>query len=162
MKFQWSVLRALRNAISTISFVLCAVFVALWLRSYHWQEQMTLGITSSDQLIAVSDVGWISGEWIMLSDADLASGHRFGWGWHMSSRPVPADAPVTSDAGFRLELNGPTLVFQFPHWLPIAIALVVGISPWIRWSKRFSLRTLLFMITLVALILGIIRYLPLN
>jgi len=46
---------------------------------------------------------------------------------------------------------------KFPHWLPIlalAMLSVPAALPWLRW--RFSLRTLLIAITLVALILGLI------
>jgi hypothetical protein len=42
-----------------------------------------------------------------------------------------------------------------PHWFPVAILAAIGATPWIRWSKRFSLRTLLVATTLVAVGLGI-------
>jgi hypothetical protein len=44
------------------------------------------------------------------------------------------------------------------HWtLAFAFVLFV-ITPWIRWSKRFSLRTLLIATTLIAVALGLIAY----
>jgi hypothetical protein len=40
--------------------------------------------------------------------------------------------------------------------LPIIIALACCFYPWVYWSKRFSLRTLLIATTLVAVVLGLV------
>jgi hypothetical protein len=45
-----------------------------------------------------------------------------------------------------------------PFWFVTLVAVVGGLIPWIRWSKRFSLRTLLIATTLVAVVLGLIGY----
>jgi hypothetical protein len=41
-----------------------------------------------------------------------------------------------------------------PHWFLAVAATTLAYVPWLRWSKRFSLRTLLIVTTLVALVLG--------
>jgi hypothetical protein len=49
------------------------------------------------------------------------------------------------------------VVFFVPDWLVLVLVTMVGILPWydqVRW--RFSLRTLLIAITLVAVVLGLI------
>ena len=40
----------------------------------------------------------------------------------------------------------------------LAILAIVAAAPWIRWSKRFSVRTLLIATTLVAVLLGLVVY----
>jgi hypothetical protein len=51
----------------------------------------------------------------------------------------------------------PDLVLvRTPIWIPsVALALLAGV-PWIRWSKQFTIRTMLILTALVALALGII------
>jgi hypothetical protein len=43
-----------------------------------------------------------------------------------------------------------------PHGLGAMVFAMLATAPWIRWSSRFSLRTLLIATTLVALVLGLI------
>jgi hypothetical protein len=51
--------------------------------------------------------------------------------------------------------SGPGL--EVPLWLPVLIVASLTAVPWLPcWSKRFSLRTLLIMTTLVAVLLGLI------
>jgi hypothetical protein len=49
----------------------------------------------------------------------------------------------------RIQIPIPTMA------MPLAVA---AIAPWIRWSKRFSLRTALITTTLIALALGLVVY----
>jgi hypothetical protein len=44
----------------------------------------------------------------------------------------------------------------FPHWFVASAAAIFAAVPWIRWSNRFSLRTLLIITTLVATVLALI------
>ena len=46
---------------------------------------------------------------------------------------------------------------SIPHWFAVALAATFAATPWLRW--RFSLRTLLIAITLVALVLGLVVWL---
>jgi hypothetical protein len=41
----------------------------------------------------------------------------------------------------------------FPHRLPIAIFILLAAAPWIHW--RFSLRTMLIAVAVVALVFGL-------
>ena len=38
----------------------------------------------------------------------------------------------------------------------VLVSATIAAAPWIRWSKRFTLRTLLIATTLVAVVLGVI------
>jgi hypothetical protein len=46
-----------------------------------------------------------------------------------------------------------------PTWVLIVATVTIGVIPWIHWSKRFSLRTLLIAITAVAVVLGLVMWL---
>ena len=46
-----------------------------------------------------------------------------------------------------------------PHWLLAALCVVIAVAPWLAWPRRFSLRALLIIITLVAVMIGAIVYL---
>jgi hypothetical protein len=50
------------------------------------------------------------------------------------------------------------LEVDFPHWCPVLAVAAMAAFPWIRWSKQFSLRTLLIGMALVAMGLGAIAY----
>jgi hypothetical protein len=52
--------------------------------------------------------------------------------------------------------NGSTA--YVPYWFPIMLFATCAATPWMRWSKRFSLRTLLIATTLVAVVLGLAVY----
>ena len=43
-----------------------------------------------------------------------------------------------------------------PHWPLALIAAILGTVPWIPWSICYSLRTLLIVTTLIAVLLGLI------
>jgi hypothetical protein len=43
-----------------------------------------------------------------------------------------------------------------PIWIPTVILGSIAAAPWLPWSNRFSLRTLLIATTLVAVVLGVI------
>jgi hypothetical protein len=50
--------------------------------------------------------------------------------------------------------EGSERVIFIPYWFPVLILAAMAAFPWIRWSKRFSLRTLLIAMTVVAALLG--------
>ena len=52
----------------------------------------------------------------------------------------------------------PMYCVQVPHWFLLGIVATLAPVPWIHWSKRFSLRTLLIATTLVAVVLGLVVY----
>ncbi len=48
---------------------------------------------------------------------------------------------------------------QMPHWFLVSMTLFAAVVPWLPWSRRFSLRTLLIATTLVAAVLGLVVWL---
>ncbi len=48
------------------------------------------------------------------------------------------------------------VLVRTPIWIPaLTVAILAGV-PWIRWSKQFTIRTMLIATALAALVLGII------
>lgn len=72
---------------------------------------------------------------------------------------------VSSDSGevgsSVVHLNGEVLddwLFTIPYWLLLILSAIAGALSWVPWSKRFTLRTVLIAMTLVAVVLGLIVY----
>jgi len=62
--------------------------------------------------------------------------------------------------GFGIRQKGGHAVIHVPHWFPVVVSVTLATAPWIiQWQWRFSLRTLLIAITLVAIGLGLIVWL---
>jgi hypothetical protein len=103
------------------------------------------------------------------SHCDLFNG-QWAWIWHIASKLTdrypygphsePADQYHTTGlAGFAIyRAYGLNPTVCVPHWF-LALAFVgLGGLSWLRWQKRFSLRTLLIATTLVAIALEVIMY----
>jgi hypothetical protein len=45
-------------------------------------------------------------------------------------------------------------VFRIPHWPVVLLFAGLAALPWVQWSRRYSLRAFLVMVTLLALLLG--------
>jgi hypothetical protein len=65
--------------------------------------------------------------------------------------------PTNLPLGFGVSLGAPSFGLRVPYWCLMSIVFMVGAAPWMRQLRwRFSLRTLLISITLLALALGLI------
>jgi hypothetical protein len=42
-----------------------------------------------------------------------------------------------------------------PYWLLVLVSAFLSATPWIGWSRRFSIRTLFIATTLLSLLLGL-------
>lgn len=148
-KYLW---KSLRIAVTTVSLIACVLLIVLWVRSY----------THSEYLIGKAP--------LISKNIQLGSYHGFfgiiltrwsrGEAWHYESQ-------LHQDHPFRIEFqqpswfcewNGPyvyhQLDIQAPHWFWLTIFATIAALPWIKW--RFSLRTLLIVVTLFALFSGAI------
>jgi len=59
---------------------------------------------------------------------------------------------ISMKVPLRLNGAGP----QVPIWFLVVLTSALATLPWIRWTSRFTLRTLLIVTTLVAVVLGLI------
>ena len=50
----------------------------------------------------------------------------------------------------------PPRKFEISYLWPVLLSVLIAGLPWVRWFSRFSVRSLLIVVTLIALLLGII------
>jgi hypothetical protein len=142
--------RKLRIAFSATCGIICLLLIALWVRSYGtWDRCFRTGKNHGWQLNSmlghvVLVVAEPPEEFIPFFFASLPTEDRFKgtfdkyvFGFYFGGRPS-------------LELG-------FPFWFIVLIGVAITVAPWVHHlSWRFSLRTLLIAITLVAVGLGLI------
>jgi hypothetical protein len=117
--------------------ILCVLLIGLWVRSY-WQFDIL------DNLYG-HRIDVMRGKLVLRERVQPLFG------------PIPS-APPVSAATFRF-LDALTstsaVVASVRLWILVVIGSLLAAAPWIPWRKRFSLRTLLIAITLVAVGLGL-------
>ena len=139
-------LRFLRTTFSVTCLIACVLLIVLWVRSY-W-------------LIDCFDVKLY--RWHVFSGSGRG---RLSVGWqhpHHVYKPgvyyFPASLidvegnPVEFPRGFSYS---PGTLFM-PNWCPTLVFAALAAIPWLPW--RFSLRTMLIVTTLVAVVLGLVVY----
>jgi hypothetical protein len=142
-------LKYVRIAVTVLCLTACVLLVAQWVRSlwkpiYH-KEFVTpkyryeLTSRSGKFVFVRRERFFISLEFTLAYPetmmSDLTERTRFGIGRFSSDN-----------------FSG----FSIAYWLLIPVAMIVAAIPWLPWSTRFSLRTLLIATTLVAVGLGIV------
>jgi hypothetical protein len=150
-------MKGLRITCSVLCATACLLLGAFWIRSCWQIDQIVLPITSSSCLSIGSMPGCCGGGIVPISSVQRGmpppfwdSGSTAEWlSIPKSSRPY--DPSRLLGAFFA---NGEGVVV--PYWFAIFIFASVGVTPWIRWSKRFSLLTVLIGMTIVAVLLGLI------
>lgn len=147
--------RRLRAASSILAVLACLFVVVLWCRSYTWRERMVVPLGES---------------WFCRFDSDYGKFEYESYGPNMgemsfsitalSYRDISdawkrfTDAPQPGPGKkWRWEKSDTGRFFiHVPHWFLAVLALAIAAAPWLPW--RFSLRTLLVAIAVVAAMLG--------
>lgn len=139
--------RRLRIAVSVFFGLLAALLVVLWLQSYRANEIVARTSKSGRMTILGSDRGYV---FFATQIHELAKtpqwGPRFIHGWQYEWS-APAQSPLQP----RIDFSRVTGRVVLPISLLVLSASVASVMPWIR---RFSLRSLLVVTTLVAVVLG--------
>jgi hypothetical protein len=156
------ILRFLRIAVSAAFGILCLLLIPLWVRSYWWRDEI-IGHISETRLVECNSV---SGTLALGTSVwpSLPPPYTDYVPWKVGSFRVDEEGE-TWFAGERLNSNWEfylavppnqeSAVFA-PHWFLVLLAAALAIAPWIKELKwRFSLRTLLLAMTLVAIVLGL-------
>jgi hypothetical protein len=142
--------RKLRIAWSVWCCIACLLLIALWVRSY-WVVDFIQGTWSGTKLVRI----YIEPGTIGVGVTNQS--FRLPW----TNSPMPASKYMEA---VRLRPNPPSRVWGYsaftttawclPFWHLILFVASVATLPWLRW--RFSLRTLLIGMTMVAAALGLI------
>jgi len=132
--------------------IACLLLIALWVRSYWRYDVFSVRINEHGQLVTS-----LKGELTWDGAASLAKDSEvFHWSAYRVEGVTTAESPPTMRPflGFRWTMVGQSPLPIIPYWFPVFVLAALAAIPWFRW--RFSLRTLLIAITLVAVGLGVI------
>jgi hypothetical protein len=152
--------RKLRIAWSVAWGIVAVLFVAMWVRSY-WRSDL-VGLSTSKLTYFVSEE---RGEFQI---GKALNPYAFPIAWHIEfNKIVDYRIPPLSEQpdyygflGFGFSQRPPHFIYiAFPHAFLVVLALATALAPWLRLLHRFSLRTLLVAVTIVAVVLGLIVWL---
>jgi hypothetical protein len=146
-------LRYLRIFWTVFCGIACVLLIALWVRSYWYCDTIDRMSPSTIQTTIGSNCGRVY--LIQMDMRPLRSRNTTPHDWTYKGRPA-----MPPDRKHWVRWVHKTGVFEtaVSHWFVITPAAVLAVAPWILWSKRFSLRTLLIATTLVAVVLGMAVY----
>jgi hypothetical protein len=147
--------RKLRIAWSVACGISCVLLCVLWVRSAnHRMDVVTGKLLANRGFIFGSIYGEVEFEWMDRVRSPTLKWERRSMVMNLLKEPCYFPPVV---ATFRREVVPGFIRLSFPHWFLVLLSVCLGGIPWIRW--RFSLRTLLIIITLVAVVLGTIEWL---
>jgi hypothetical protein len=141
--------RKLRIAWSVAWGVACLLMIALWVRSYQWVDLVYVG--DSHTTISWRGNFYFHNVRLMYPAGRQEFSHEYGAIVLASIWNGDQAVFIWRDPRAIEELN-PHVAF----WSLILLCVILGVACWMPW--RFSLRTLLIVMTLVAVGLGVIVY----
>jgi len=170
-----AMLKYLRIAVTALSLTACMLLIALWVRSYGRSIDVDLPVSSRVGVGLLIKDGTIAAQFVdsqqtrlmnlllkelfdeMLNEVDSDRTYVVTTSCDftaMDSPPPPfaprqpARKPGISD--FRWQAG----YVRAPFWFITLAVAAVACVPWISWSKRFGLRTLLIATALIAVAFG--------
>lgn len=160
------VLHYLRIGWTVLFAVLCVLLIALWAGSY-WQFQLVVfRMNLSNDLRLVLSKGQLA-YCVSTPYSDFNSGPKFRiapsaylcrdkqlrWLHYALDSTIGTDVQRNFEPNNRhrsLDGSFDGRIIVMPLWLLSVVLCVIAAAPWLPWSKRFSLRTLLIIITVIA------------
>jgi hypothetical protein len=147
----------LRIVFSATCLIAAVLVIALWVRSCSTVDTVNVPLPSSWNVMFASIPG----------GCGLGIYHGNGGGWRWQAATLEAERekiPESKDALFHgiwgrfayVNVIGPGITV--PDWFLIGMALALSAAPWLRWSCRFSIRTIAIVTALVAAVLGLAVY----
>jgi hypothetical protein len=140
--------RKLRIAWSVGCGVIAMLLMALWVRSYSvvdsWQDHR-LGKTWHIQSYR--------GRIILFTLPQLRERGYSGVPFH--TRLTADNRPISGSNTRMTNWGLANRICVVPCWTVALCSAAFTVVPWMQWSKRFSLRTLLIVMTLVAVAIGV-------
>ena len=154
-------LRLLRIAFSAVCLILCGVLMWFCIRSFYWADLVNARVyVIPIEVLSVNDRLKITIPRIEMWNTTVDG--FVDWQMQCFSNDRPEALTISSHLhsfgdvcgfGFHKTLNIAVLV---PHWFLIVAAAALSGAPWLKWSYRFSLRTLLLITAFVAVALALL------
>jgi hypothetical protein len=148
--------RKLRIAWSVGWGILCVLMIALWMRSRQHLDLVAVSATATKFIGASSESGQLrfyTGTWSSTTASRNILNHE-----SFDANIGHPGPPITSESAWGFSYRDNNLYARLPHWFVALVTATMASAPWIRLSWRYSLRTLLVAMTLVAVGLGMIVY----
>jgi hypothetical protein len=153
--------RKVRIAFLALCGIVCVLLIVLWVHSYWCRDVIFAQHPAWGSISVVSLQSKVS--WIVGRQRPTRRKPHF----EMRSIPIalaiaemegmePALPEGRSASSFTIERWRDSFGMVLPYWFLILSVVVLAAIPWLPLSKRFSLRTLLIAITIVAVVLGIV------
>jgi hypothetical protein len=155
--------RKLRIAWSAFCLLGCELLIVYWVSSYERPGGAILRISQSDGEALISVHGEVglahsSQPWRIESLIERGFVGIQVDELNRSLYPDLTERPLPARARLRWTRTPVSVYVGAPYWLLTAAAAALTVVPWIRPSKRFSLRALLIVTTLIAVGLGLAVY----
>lgn len=146
------VIRCLRIAWTAVFGVLCVSQIGLWVRSHKIEDRVS-GHINSVGVRLYSSRGWI----VCFKNNAIGPG-QYTWSIELGRDYwlAPNDSRLRFSSPAAFFGKAATSNVSIPHCSLIAIAVLLALAPWLRY--RFSLRTLLISVTLIAVALGLVMW----
>jgi hypothetical protein len=143
-----SYLRYARIALTALCLVACIAMLALWERSYSWADAASVSFRGKREWSTES----IDGELRFARPAATAAhGLRLNKERPETVRERDVEMPSVWLFKWPFMADNDRLRPVIPHWFVAAVFATLAAAPWLR--RRFSLRTLLFAMTMAAIVL---------
>jgi hypothetical protein len=132
--------------------IVCLAIIALWVRSY-WIVDNLLVVNDNCYLYEFASAKgeiWFS----VAAPIDNFDLNRSRWEYEGTNIRDTSWPSASNLLGFRLFFGADDYT-MLPHWFVAAVVTTIGAAPWLRW--RFSLRTMLIVVAVIAAMLGFAR-----
>ena len=146
MRFRW-----LGIAFSAACLIMCALLIALWVRSYCRLDGISGPTPDEIGFQVYSTHGWIVYSKGSPAGPEPDKPWEINLGCDTSSEGTESDN--IAFRGFDIVREPCATRVCIPHWFPLLLTATLAITPWFR--LRFGLRTLLITMTFVALGIGL-------
>jgi hypothetical protein len=153
------ILRLLRIAASAACLVVCGLLIALWSRSYWWVDRIDgpVGRFFPGRTVTAVSVRGLLMVGIQPEQYNVYAAVADPWRIN-SARIETVAIRQIDDAyhGFKIIRDKNEWGLQLPCWAAVAATAFCAALPWLKWTRRFSLRTLLVVTTIAAVTLGLV------
>jgi hypothetical protein len=150
----------LRISASVAGLLMSAAVAIAWVRNFWCADVFWAPLPNAGQVAIASADGQVEfgiSYPAVRGAARTNRGTEF-WGWQRytasRNRASAILLPWKTVIHYRVTQKG-SIAVVLPHWLLAIVPLLLAGALWIRWSRRFTIRTLLVITTLVAIVLAL-------
>jgi hypothetical protein len=155
--------RKLRIAWSVVWGIAAVLFCGFWVHTIHKQDKAAAWISDSFYFYGDAFQNWMEVSIAMPPQPDplLSMNYQRYYYSNFVANPTPLTSPVHNwRIGASQPPFAPGVEIRMPIWVGVVSCVLFAAISWLPWwSNRFSLRTLLIAMTLIAAMLGLIVWL---